>query len=73
MKEIIYSSCLAWTWVYILGFIRFKYKPINCAKCMSAWICLALCVGRFPIWEVPFLICIAMICTIILTAMMNKL
>lgn len=69
MKEIIFSACGAWVWVYILGMIRFKYKPLNCEKCLAGWFCLAFTAFRFPWYEVPFM----MACSMVLVLIINKL
>ncbi len=73
MREVIFSACASWVWVYILGFRNFKYKPLNCEKCMGGWICLALSIGHYQWFEIPFMICIAMVATIILTQIMNRI
>lgn len=72
MKEILYAACGAWVWVYMLGMIRFKYKPLNCEKCMAGWLCCAMSIGHYPWYEIPFMMCAAMVAAIILTGIMNK-
>ncbi len=40
---------------------------------MGGWICLALSIGHYQWFEIPFMICIAMVATIILTQIMNRI
>lgn len=74
MKEVILSSCASFVWVYVLGMNRFKYKPLNCETCMGGWFCLFLCIMEKYIWyQIPFMMCAAMIMSIVLTKLMKTI
>lgn len=73
MKEVILSSCAAFVWVYVLGMIRFKYKPLNCETCMAGWFCLGLSIGVYKWYYIPFYMAAAMCVTIALTAYLKKI
>lgn len=63
------SACLAWVWVYPLGMIRFKYKPLNCEVCMAGWIA---CVYCWDDWYTPLWMAGAMVAVIILVRMIKR-
>ena len=73
MKEILYSICGAWVFVYALGMRRFKWKPLNCEKCMAGWICFGLTVPEYSLIEVPFMMAVSMVGVIMLTQIINRL
>lgn len=73
MKEILYSICGAWVWVYVLKMQRFKYRPLNCEKCMAGWICFGLSFNKYHYWEVPFMMAVSMVGVIMLTQVMNRI
>jgi len=72
MKEILLASCAAWIWVYVLGGIRFKFKPFNCEMCMAGWLCGIISLPSYVWYEIPFRMCAAMVSTIILTELLSK-
>lgn len=65
----ILSACLAWVWVYPLGMIRFKYKPLNCELCMAGWIACGVC---WDGWRTPLWMAGAMVAVVIITKQLNK-
>lgn len=69
MIEMVLSSCLAWVVVYPLGFIRFRYKPLNCELCLSGWIALVVC---WHDWYTPLYMAGAMVTTVFITKQLNK-
>lgn len=70
MTNMILCACLAWVWVYPLGMIRFKYKPLNCEKCMAGWLACAYC---WDGWFTPLWIAGAMVAAVLITALINRL
>jgi len=73
MKEVLYSICFSWVFVNLLGFRKFKYKPFNCEKCLAGWSFLVMSIGNYRWWEIPLLMCVAMVGAIILTQTINRL
>lgn len=76
MTEILLAACGGWVWVYKLQVYKLhkslERKPFACAPCMSGWFCLALSVNQ-TWYHIPFLMCAAMIVTIVLSVFLNKL
>lgn len=70
--EMIYAACAAWVFVYVLGMYKFKYKPLNCEKCMAGWICLILAFGRYVWYEIPFMMCVSMCLVLIINRLISK-
>ena len=73
MKEVLLAACAGWVVVYPLGFIRFKRKPFSCEVCMSGWFCMLISIPSYPWYQVPFYMCGAMVTTVLITKLINRL
>lgn len=76
MNELL-AACLAWVVVNVLEVHRwhrwFNRKPIACDVCLSGWFTLILNFSVVEWLQMPFRMAAAMILTIVIGKILNKL
>ena len=71
------AACGAWVWVFILK-IQYLHpalyrKPFSCEVCLAGWFTMLLSAGYYRFEVIPFKMAAAMVLTILLTKLMNKI